>query len=276
MSADDFHDLDAVVDTVRYPIADLDCAITTEIIESARVSLASAGVVALPGFLRDKVIAEVASYATAEKHSANLQDATGTAYLGAVDTSYPEGHPRRNAQHSRTWVFDYDLVPSHNPVRRLFEFDGLTEFISAILGRTPLFRMADPLGALNLTLMEDDHVQGWHYDSTDFVVSLAIQSSDCGGEFECARDIRHAEEENYESVARVLSGEAGDLVSVYPMTPGTLMVFMGRNSLHRVAPVIGTTPRIVALLGYDTKPDTQSSDGLKLMRYGRTTTRSVA
>lgn len=262
--------LDAIVDTDRYPIADLDDPRTREIVAAGRASLAERGVVALDGFLRPDAVARVAADALAAQADANLQDSAGTAYLTAPDPTFPEGHPRRIVQRSKTWVIAYDLVPADDPVRALFEWDGLTAFLAALLDRSPLYRMADPLGALNLTVMEQGHVQGWHYDSTDFVVSLAIRSSDGGGEFECAQDIRDADDEHYDDVARVMAGTADDIVRVYPMTPGTLMVFMGRHSIHRVAPVTGTTSRIVGLLGYDTRPDTNSSDGLKLARYGRT------
>ena len=54
------------------------------------------------------------------------------------------------------------------------------------------------------------------------------------------------------------------------MQPGTVLVFEGRHSLHRVSPLGGDTSRLVALLGYDTKPDTMSSELLKMVRYGRT------
>jgi hypothetical protein len=53
------------------------------------------------------------------------------------------------------------------------------------------------------------------------------------------------------------------------MTPGTLMLFEGRWSLHRVTPIRGTVPRYVGLFGYDTAPGTMSSELLKLVRYGR-------
>src|SRR5262249_53068567 len=152
---------------------------------------------------------------------------------------FPDGHPRRTMVLSRTRVLAYDLVSRNCPARVLYEWDGLTRFLGELLERRPLFRMADPLGALNLTAMLDNHVQGWHYDSTDFVVSLALQTGERGGEFECARDIRDAADEHYDDVARVLGGNGDDLVEVYPMTPGTLMVFMGRYSIHRVAPVSG-------------------------------------
>jgi hypothetical protein len=48
-----------------------------------------------------------------------------------------------------------------------------------------------------------------------------------------------------------------------------MMLFEGRHSLHRVTPVVGPRPRLIALLAYDTRPDTDSSELLKLVRYGR-------
>ena len=56
----------------------------------------------------------------------------------------------------------------------------------------------------------------------------------------------------------------------FAMNPGTLLLFEGRNSIHRVTPIAGQTTRLVALLAYDTKPGTRSSKGLQMARYGRT------
>ncbi|HVN51176.1 MAG TPA: hypothetical protein VMT43_07080, partial [Acidimicrobiales bacterium] len=128
-------------------------------------------------------------------------------------------------------------------------------------------------GALNLAVMEQDHTQAWHYDNTDFVVSLAIQSSEAGGDFECAASIRTDDDERYDEVAAVIDGRAPERVEVYPMVPGTLMIFRGRHSVHRVSPVAGDTPRIVALLAWDRRPDTDSSELFKLVRYGRSESR---
>ena len=54
------------------------------------------------------------------------------------------------------------------------------------------------------------------------------------------------------------------------MEPGTLVLFQGRYSIHRVTPIEGDVPRLVALLAYDTKPGTCSSELLRAFRYGRT------
>jgi hypothetical protein len=164
----------------------------------------------------------------------------------------------------------YDRFPAESSgLRALFEWDDLLTFVSGVLGRSPLYRYADPLGAMNLAVMTEGDQLGWHFDQTDFVVSLALQSSDGGGEFENVPQLRSSADERYDDVARVLAGSAPELVTTVPMTPGTLMLFEGRWSLHRVTPVVGPTARLVALFGYDTEPGTMSSELLKRIRYGR-------
>ena len=143
-------------------------------------------------------------------------------------------------------------MPLSSPLRRLYEWDPLKELIEAILGRGPIYRYADPFGALNLAVMgEADQLQ-WHFDQTDFVVSLAIQSAERGGDFEVVPRIRSADDEHYDEVAAVLAGERAR-VETLAMTPGTLLVFEGRHSLHRVSPVGGSplAPRRAPGLRHD-------------------------
>jgi hypothetical protein len=145
----------------------------------------------------------------------------------------------------------------------------MKDLIEAVLERGPIYRYADPFGALNLAVMgEGDQLQ-WHFDQTDFVVSLAVQSAEHGGDFEVVPRIRSAQDERYDDVAAVLSGDR-TRVETLPMRPGTLLVFEGRYSLHRVSPIEGSRWRHVGLLAYDTKPGTMGSDLLRADRYGRT------
>ena len=74
---------------------------------------------------------------------------------------------------------------------------------------------------------------------------------------------------SYDQVSEVLGGERADVVTL-PMTPGTLLVFEGRHSLHRVSPVGGSRRRHVGLLAFDTVAGTQGSEILRESRYGRT------
>ena len=116
--------------------------------------------------------------------------------------------------------------------------------------------------------MGDGERLHWHFDQTDFVTSIALRAADEGGDFDYVPLIRSAADENYPRVRRLLQGDEREVVRV-PMTPGTMLLFEGRNSIHRVTPIRGHTTRLVALLAYDTKPGTRSSKVLQRARYGR-------
>lgn len=257
---------EAAVATDRYPLGDPDAL--APIVARARSGLASDGVAILPGFLTADAVAAICAeceeLAPRGHHSVTM----GTPYLALPDESFPAGHPRRHEVRSSLAAVAYDLIPPGSLLRSLYEWDGLLELVAELLDRRPLHRYADPFGALNVAVMADGDELGWHFDQTDFVVSIALQSADDGGDFESASNLRSADDERYDAVASVLDGERGCVTSL-PMEPGTLMLFEGRRSLHRVTPIGAGRPRYVALLAYDTEPDTDSSDLLKLVRYGR-------
>ena len=258
-----------LIDRERYPVTELDAPATKAIIADEHRRLTDTGVSIMPGFLTSEAVRLLCREADELAPQAHFSEARGTPYLERPDRSFPEGHPRRVVVNSALRALAYDRFPPSSGLRALYEWDPIMAFVGAVLGRSPLYRYADPLGALNLAVMIDGDELGWHFDQTDFVVSIALQDSADGGDFVNARHIRHAGDECYEDVARVLRGEPHDAVERVPMTPGTLMLFEGRNSMHRVTKIVGDVPRYVALLAYDTKPDTVSSDQLKLARYGR-------
>ena len=237
----------ALVDLDRHPFDD------PEVLARGRADLAADGVTVLADFLRPEAVAAMVAEVDALAVHAHHSDVAGTPYLALPDEACPEGHPRRSRTHSALSALAYDQFPADSPLRALYEWDGLMAFIGDLLERRPLFRYADPLGALNVAVMGDGDELGWHFDMTDFVVSIALQASTAGGEFEAATNLRSFEDENYEGVDAVLHDRDAERVTRYPMTPGTLMLFAGRHSLHRVTPVVGPTPRYVALLAYDTK-----------------------
>jgi hypothetical protein len=258
-----------LVDLARYPILDPDAPAFRELTDGCRAELDETGCCILPGFLTPETVEVAVDDARRLMGVAHHSEvATGTAYLEIPDSHWPEGHARMLTGATALSAVAYDLFPSQSIIRLLYESDWLMEFLAAALGKPRLFRYADPLGALNLAAMTAGDQLWWHFDQTDFVVSLALQDGEQGGDFEYAPMIRTPEDERYDAVAEVLDGRRDCVVHV-PMEPGTLMLFEGRHSIHQVTPIEGSTPRLVALLAYDTKPGTLSSELLKLVRYGR-------
>ena len=258
-----------MIDLDRYPVDDLGSARAQMLIADCRAQLAASGCCVLDGFLKAQAIptaAEEARMLAPLAHRA--PNSRATAYLEAPDASYPESHPKRRLQRTSVGAVAYDLFPPDSLIRRLYEWDGLLAFLAIVLRKPKVWRYADPLGALNLAVMVDGDELPWHFDQTDFVVSLMLQRSSRGGAFEYVPYIRSSMEPNFPSVQRLLEGDRNAVVTL-DLAPGALALFEGRYSIHRVSPIEGSKPRLIALFGYDTKPGTTSTDLLKLRRYGR-------
>lgn len=257
-----------LVDLDRYPILHLEGPRGQELLHAGRTQLAASGACELPGFLNPAALGACIDDARGLGDAAYHSEGYGTAYLEPPPDSVAAEHPRRYVGRYSVGVVAYDQFPATSPLRQLYEWDPFMRFIGEILERRPLYRYADPLGALNLAVMTDGDELQWHFDQTDFVVSLALQDADEGGDFEVAPLVRSASEEHYDEVQRVFDRRS-ERVERLGMTPGTLLIFAGRYSLHRVSPIAGCTPRLVALLAFDTKPGTCSTELLRLSRYGR-------
>jgi hypothetical protein len=259
----------ALVDLDRYPLHEPASNTYRAVVERARDQIREQGAAEIEGFVSPAGVATLVADADALAPRAHPSGGQGTAYLEFPDFSLPADHPRLHFADYRVRAVAYDITPLASPLRLLYEWDPMKDLIEAVLDRGPIYRYADPFGALNLAVMgEGDQLQ-WHFDQTDFVVSLAIQSAESGGDFEVVPRIRSAVDERYDDVAAVLEGDRAR-VETLPMRPGTLLVFEGRHSLHRVSPVQGRRWRHVGLLAYDTKPGTMGSDLLRADRYGRT------
>ncbi len=96
-----------------------------------------------------------------------------------------------------------------------------------------------------------------------------IQSPQSGGVFEFVKDVRNAErgEMNYELAGQVLDNKIP--VSTLAMDAGTLVLFRGRNSMHRVTPAKGERTRMLVVLAYNTKPGISLSESARQTFYGR-------
>ena len=72
---------------------------------------------------------------------------------------------------------------------------------------------------------------------------------------------------NFEGVNQLLNNEHD--FDTLEMTPGTLVLFRGRNSIHRVTPVKGDVTRILAVLAYNSEPNISLSETSRMTFYGR-------
>ena len=57
-------------------------------------------------------------------------------------------------------------------------------FIKNVLNLDNIFPYADNLSSINLNYYQKGQQLGWHFDNASFAITLMIQSSTKGGEFE--------------------------------------------------------------------------------------------
>ncbi len=256
------------VDCDRYPLFDRQSPKRAELVREYRASVDRLGVAEIKGFLTpagiERMVKESLSIESVAFHNALV----GNAYLDEPSPELPADHVRRQVDRTALGAVAYDQIPESHLLRQVYESEDLMAFIGDILGLEKIFRYGDPMGALNIAVMKDGDYLRWHFDQTDFVTSLAIQTADRGGEFEFAPMIRTPDQENYALVKAALNGDRSRVQNL-ANEPGTLVLFRGRYSLHRVTAIEGRKSRLMGLFGYDSKPGTMSTEYLRKIRYGR-------
>lgn len=261
-----------VVDLDAYPIHDLDSPRGQELIARCRRELADEGVCNLAGFITAAAVAEMIRLAGELAELSWPSDQTHTVYFEQVDETVPAAHPRARQVRSAKHGIAYDRIPAAAPVRRLYESGDMTRFIAAALGKETLYRSADPLDAFQVTAFRPGEELGWHFDRSEFSVTVMYQQAEQGGDFVYAPALRSDDDPNYAGVQAVLDGDPAPL-RLLPSAPGTLAFFHGHNALHRVTPIAGGRNRINSVLTYGEVPDMRLNDLTSQLFYGRTSPR---
>ena len=264
----DAHALDIaeIVDLGRYPLDDSIRA-NAFVRECAR-RFARDGVCLLPRFLRGPALARAAEETIALLDKTFYCRNTHNAYLKAgPDPELPAKHPRNRLLHTTVGSIANDYLPPGTVLSRLYAWDPLVRFIQGVTGAPTLHRSADPLGALSVNVFEPGGAHQWHFDESRFSITLMLRPADGGGHFEYVPGVRGENHEGYDEVERILDGEVEPVRM--PFEAGTLSIFAGHYTLHRVTPVRGLRHRLVAVLCYNRDPGVANSDEVRKLFWGR-------
>jgi hypothetical protein len=258
--------LSALVDLERYPL-DNDAGFAP-IAAQCKSQLKESSFASLPGFLRPGVAELLTKEVLDAMPRAYRREHSFSAYEESTAEQYPSDHVRRRKHESRQFIVATDILSNAGRLRALYGNETLTRRIAQVLDEPALFPLADPIMGCTATVMYEDDTHGWHFDLNDFVVSILLQAPEAGGTFDFAPNIRKDGDENYENVAAALDGRSQAVRSV-KVEAGTLLLFCGRRALHRVPPVHGKIPRVIALLSYDRKPGVRYGSETYMRVVGR-------
>lgn len=230
---------------------------------------------------------------------------------------------RHCIQQSSKVLVAYDHFPSSSQLRALYEWQPLLDAVSFIVHFAnlrkattasstpsvadsagiandsthddrirqpvpfpPLYRSADPLGALYTNYFAPGDQLGWHYDRSEFFVNLILQQpQQGGGVFQFVKDLPPLPTTATEMQASVherevmaaLNGTSTRITST-ELLEGDLILFMGRYSMHRVTPVLPASAvastlaeqsRINAIFTYGQDPNMTLNRYTRLKFFGR-------
>jgi hypothetical protein len=245
-----------LIDHDRYPIDDLSHPQMRALVGRCQADLRDHDVCVVHGFLDPEAMTRMVAEADEVVPQSYQRPGLRTCYLSSeAEPGWPEDHPRRRMLVHKTHILAYDQIREWTAIDRLYRWPPLRGLLAAILGKTRLYLHECPYQALNLLAFKEGDESSWHFDiDNEFTVTLLLRPADSGGEFEVAPKIRSRADPAYEEVQKVLDGDHSRVISV-DRAPGSLVIFHGRNSLHRVSPVHGATTRLVAVMCYEPTPN---------------------
>ncbi len=234
-----------------------------------REQLNHAGALVLRQFLQTAALEAIVQEGNAQRHLAYHTLSKHNVYLMKPDAAFSADHPRNRDVISTKGCITDDAIATDSPLRQLYTDELFKQFLCDVLGEDALYPYADPLSSINLHYAPHGQELGWHFDNSSFAITLLVQKPLAGGVFQYVKDLRDADagEMNYAGVAAVL--DERQPVEALAIEPGDLVLFRGRNALHRVTPTEGEVTRMLAVLAYNTQPGIALSETARMTFYGR-------
>ena len=258
-----------IIDLERYPLDRLESAEGQTLVSRCREELALSGMFNLVGLIRAEIMEQVVHEVTPviQSNAFTHRRQHNIYFLPEIEGLDP-AHPALQQFETVNHTICAYQIP-HSALVDLYNCPPLAGFLAKVMEKPALYPMDDPLACLNVMAYRDGELLGWHFDRSEFTTTLLLQAPEQGGEFEYRTGLRDENNPNYAGVGAFLQSSNAS-TSKLILHPGTLNVFRGRNTLHRVTPIQGARERIIAVFSYFEHPAVRLTDEDNLGFYGRT------
>ncbi len=255
--------LEKIINLDKYPLSERSFQHT------CKETIDHDGVLVLKDFITPGTIEQICKEGEENQHLAYFCEQRHNVYLTDPDPDYSMDHVRNREVISSKGCITDDQIPLTSPLHTIYDSDVFRSFLCKVLGEEGLYDYADTLSSINLHYADEGRELGWHFDNSSFAATLMIQQPEAGGVFEYVKNVRDADsgEMNFDSVEGVLNGKTP--VETLSMPAGTLVLFRGRDAIHRVTPTIGGRTRMLVVFAYNSEPGIAISESAAMTFYGR-------
>ena len=256
--------LDQIVDFTKHPLNQ-----SNDYLNNCREKLKKNSVLQLDEFLLPTSLKKIQKEANELHSKAFYCSQKHTILLNKKNNDLDATDPCNVEVTSDKGCVPHDLIPHDSALNSLYHSNDFIIFLENILGVKKIYPYDDALSSINYNYYEKGQQLGWHFDNASFAITLMIQSPNSGGIFQYINEGRDFEK-NYidkKLISSVISGKY--LVDELSVKPGTLILFYGRNYLHRVTPVTSAKYRVLVTLNYNLEPGIKLSENARMTFFGR-------
>ena len=257
-----------ILDLERYPLDKPGSPDWLALVGKCKAEIANEGMFNLDGFIRPVALVRAISelkpvidtLSFTHRRSHNI-------YFRKEIPGLSADHPALQQTQTINHTICYDQISGSVPAW-IYEWPPFIVFLAAAMGKDALFPMRDALARLNVMAYREGEQLNWHFDRSEFTTTILLQAPEMGGDFVYRSGLRNDTDPNYEGVARLLEGK-DDQVKTLQLSAGTLNVFRGKNTAHKVSTVKGNRERIIAVFSYFDRPGVVFSKEEQIGFYGR-------
>ncbi len=257
-----------LINLKTYPIDKPESAAYKKLVAQCRADLSNGGMFNLPGFIQPeailKAISEVEPVLLTDSFKHHRQH---NIFFRDEVPGITVDHPAMRKFDSINHTICADQIDG-SVVVRVYEYPPLRRFIADTMEKDDLHLMDDPLARVNVMATREGEALNWHFDQSEFTTTIMLQASREGGQLEYRSEIHTPQEPDFDAVARLVDGENSEN-KIATLTPGTLNVFRGVNTPHRVTTVHGAQDRIMTIFSFYEQPDVTFSNDMRIGFYGR-------
>ena len=257
-----------ILDLGRYPLDKPGSAAWLELVAHCKSELKRDGMFNLEGLLRPEAITKaMEQVAPVMERLSFLHKRHHNIYFRKEVPGLAADHPALQMVDTINHTVCGDQL-EQTVVDWVYSWPQMAVFLAATLDKETLFPMTDPLARMNIMRYGDGEALNWHFDRSEFTTTLLLQEPSGGGEFLYRTDLRSEADPNYDGVAQVLEGRDNQVKS-HVLRAGTLNVFKGKNTLHKVTKCQGPQSRFIAVFSYYDRPGVRFSKEEQVGFYGR-------
>jgi len=188
-------------------------------------------------------------------------------YISEHDNNFSKNSPRNRIMSTSKKCIPNDLIPNESILQKIYDSTIVKSFFLDLLDKNELHPYEDSLSSININYYDKGDALGWHFDNSDYTITLLVKNCTKGGVYEFFNDMRYTNgKENYDLVEKILDKKVKGIR--VDSLEGDLMIFKGNKSIHQVT-AVEEGERILVTFNYNEESGVSLSEQSRKTFFGR-------